>query len=38
MGIIELVLLGASFFTGGAVVAVMVIANNKDLARKLLDS
>jgi len=38
MGIIELVLISASFFVGGVVTAVIVISNNKPLARKLLDS
>jgi hypothetical protein len=38
MGIIELVLLSAAFFVGGSIVTLIVIANNKPLARKLLDS
>lgn len=38
MGIIELVLLAGTFFAGGSIATVVVIANNKPLARKLLDS
>jgi hypothetical protein len=38
MGIIELVLLAVAFFAAGSVTTIVVIANNKPLARKLLDS
>jgi len=38
MGIIELVLLSVGFAAGGSIVTLLVIANNKALARKLLDS
>jgi hypothetical protein len=37
MGIIELILLGIGFYAGGVVSTIVVIANNKSLARKFID-
>jgi len=37
MGIVELVLIVGGSFAGGVVLAVVVIANNKNLAKKFLE-
>ena len=38
MGLIELVLIVLASFAGGSIVTIFVVANNKELARKLLDA